>query len=320
MKILVTGGAGFIGSHIVDGLLEKGYQVVVVDNLSSGKLENLSGQLSNPNLKFYQVDIQDAALEEIFKNDNPDYVNHHAAQIDVRKSVADPIYDAQVNIIGSLNILNCCLKYQVKGIIFASSGGAIYGEPEYLPADENHPINPSSPYGLTKYVFEAYLRIYRELFGFSSVSLRYGNVYGPRQDPYGEAGVVAIFIGRMLEGKEPVINGTGEQIRDFVYVGDAVEANICAMEALVKEEAKNLVVNIGTSKGTSVNQLFGMLKESLSFSQPPRYGPAKIGEQEKIYLEISRAQKELGWQPKTDFQEGLKKTVEYFRSQLTVGS
>lgn len=329
MKVMVTGGAGFIGSHVVDGLLAKGHQVVVIDNLSSGKIENLSEHLSlvsgrqkntNPNLKFYQIDIRDPALGEIFKSEEPDLVNHHAAQIDVRKSVADPIYDAQVNIIGSLNILNCCLKSGVKKIVFASSGGAIYGEPKYLPADESHPINPTSPYGLSKFTFEAYLLIHHQLLDLSYISLRYGNVYGPRQDPYGEAGVVAIFIRKMLEGKPPTINGSGEQIRDFVYVEDVVAANLLAMNVLARGTKEGLVVNIGTGKGASVNQLFDILKESFKFNQEPIYGPPKIGEQERIYLEISKAQGELGWFPKIGFLEGLEKTIAYFRSRFTVES
>jgi UDP-glucose 4-epimerase len=224
MKILVTGGAGFIGSHVVDAYLELGHEVVVVDNLSSGSIENL-----NPKAKFYKMDIRDSDIEDLFKNEKPDIVNHHAAQMDVRKSVEDPIYDADVNIIGSLNLLQNCIRYGVKKFIFASTGGAIYGEQDYFPADEEHPTRPLSPYGVAKLTVEKYLYFYKEVHGLNYVVLRYANIYGPRQNPHGEAGVVAIFTSKMLKGEQPVINGDGFQTRDYTFVGDVVRANVLAL-------------------------------------------------------------------------------------------
>lgn len=247
MKILVTGGAGFIGSHVVDSLLAEAHQVVVVDDLSSGKLENL-----NPAAKFYQLDIRSSDLKKVFEAEQPDIVNHHAAQIDVRLSVADPIHDAQVNVEGTINLLECCRLFGVRRVIFASSGGAVYGEPEYLPVDENHPINPQAPYGLTKFVGEKYLDIYHALYGISYVTLRYGNVFGPRQDPHGEAGVIAIFIGRLIGGEAPYIFGTGEQIRDYVYVDDIADVNVAALDAPYCDS-----FNIGTGLGTSLMNFLG---------------------------------------------------------------
>jgi len=235
MKILVTGGAGFIGSHVVDAYLELGHEVVVVDNLSSGSIENL-----NPKAKFYEMDIRDSDIEDLFKNEKPDVVNHHAAQMDVRKSVEDPIYDADVNIIGSLNLLQNCIKYGVKKFIFASTGGAIYGEQDYFPADEEHPTRPLSPYGVAKLTVEKYLYFYKEVHGLNYVVLRYANIYGPRQNPHGEAGVVAIFTSKMLKGEQPVINGDGFQTRDYTFVGDVVRANVLALSY-----EKSDVFNIG---------------------------------------------------------------------------
>ncbi|MDO8690820.1 MAG: NAD-dependent epimerase/dehydratase family protein, partial [Dehalococcoidia bacterium] len=219
MKVLVTGGAGFIGSHVVDGLIAQGHRVVVVDNLSTGSRDNL-----NPQAFFYEVDIRSPQLVEVFAQERPDLVDHHAAQMSVNRSVQNPREDAEINVLGSLNVIECCRNFGVKKVVYISTGGAMYGEPQYLPCDEAHPINPLSPYGVTKHNAEHYLFTYRHLYGLNYTVLRYPNVYGPRQDPLGEAGVVAIFTGKMLEGQQAVINGSGEQERDFVYVADLVEA------------------------------------------------------------------------------------------------
>lgn len=303
MKILLTGGAGFIGSHIVDLYLEEGFDVVVVDNLSSGKIENVSKKA-----KFYKADIRNRdRMEEIFKKERPHIVNHHAAQINVRHSVENPVYDAEVNIIGSLNLLILSTKYEIKRFIFASSGGAIYGEQEKFPADENHPLNPVSPYGVGKLAFEKYLNIYHKIYGIEYLSLRYSNVYGPRQDPYGEAGVVAIFCEKLIKNQTPVINGTGTQTRDFVYVADVAKANLLAVNKSVVGE-----LNISTGIETSVNQLFVLLKEFTKADVNEFHGPPKLGEQMRSVLDNSKASQLLGWKPETELLNGLKKTIEFF--------
>jgi UDP-glucose 4-epimerase len=305
MKVLVTGGAGFIGSHVVDALIERGHEVVVVDDLSTGKREHL-----NPRAKFYHLDIRDArGLEEIFAAEHPEIVNHQAARANVRESMGKPILYAEVNVIGSLNLLELSRKYSVERFIYASTGGALYGEPEYLPADESHPINPLDPYGASKHFVEHYLYLYGVNYGLRYTILRYPNVYGPRQDPYGEAGVVAIFTGQMLNGEEPVINGSGEQERDFVYVGDIVEANIEAME-----RGDDQIYNLGWGVGTSINETFTRLKEITGYEREAIYGPPKLGEVFKICLDASKARRELGWAPQVGLDEGLRRTVEYFRS------
>lgn len=304
MKVLVTGGAGFIGSHVVDGLLDDGYDVVVVDNLSTGKEENV-----NPKAKFYKLDIQDPDLESIFQSEEPDYVSHQAAQKDVRVSVSDPIFDAKINILGTINLLENCIKYKVKKVVFASTGGAIYGEQEVFPAPETHPTRPISPYGITKLVAEHYLYYYKTIYGLDYVSLRYSNVYGPRQDPHGEAGVVAIFVQKMLNGEQPVINGDGEQTRDFVYVGDVARANILAIKNNMNEE----IFNIGTGIETTVNQVFRYLRDAINPSIDEKHGPAKQGEQRRSVIECSRARDLLQWEPEVSLADGLRKTCEYFQ-------
>ncbi|MBI4744686.1 MAG: SDR family oxidoreductase [Actinobacteria bacterium] len=303
MKILLTGGAGFIGSHITDELIKEGWDVVIIDNLSTGRRENL-----NPKAKFYQIDIQSSDLEKIFKEEKPDYVNHHAAQVSVRNSVSDPVYDAQVNILGTLNLLENCVKQQVKKIIFASSGGAIYGEQEKFPADENHTANPLSPYGTAKLSAEHYLYYYKANYGLNYIALRYSNVYGPRQDPYGEAGVVAIFMNRIIKNMQPVINGDGKQTRDFVYVKDVVDANIKALNT------GDGIFNIGTGVETSVNDLLGLIKDVSSAQIDEIYGPAKTGEQIRSVIDSSKADKVLGWEPQISLRDGLAKTFDYFSS------
>ena len=305
MKVLVTGGAGFIGSNLVDRLIDKRYEVVIVDNLSSGHEKNI-----NKKARFYKMDIQDSELEEIFRKERPEYVSHHAAQKDVRISVADPIFDAKINVLGTLNILQNCITYKVKKIVFASSGGAIYGEQETFPASETHPVRPISPYGITKLVAEHYMFYYKTIYGLDYVSLRYSNVYGPRQDPYGEAGVVAIFIQKMCNGEKPIINGDGEQTRDFVYVGDVVTANMHAIDSITGSG----IYNIGTGVETSINQLFDHLKAILNPQIGKEHCPAKQGEQKRSVIDNSLAEKILQWKPQVSLKDGLRNTCDYFKT------
>ncbi len=302
-KILVTGGAGFIGSSVVDRLIKEGHKVVVVDDLSTGFRRNLNKQA-----KFYEIDIRDRGMEEIFRKEKFDYVIHHAAQMDVRRSTKEPEFDAEVNILGSLNLILNSHKYGVKKFIYASTGGAIYGEAEYLPADEKHPVNPLCQYGVSKHTVEHYLYLYKTLYGLNYTVLRYPNVFGPRQNPKGEAGVNAIFIGLMLKGKRPTIFGDGEQLRDYTYVDDVVESNLLALEKGADE-----ILNIGTGVGVSVNQIFEMLAKILSFKEKPIYAPPREGEIQRIYLDATRARDVLGWRPRVSFEEGLERTVEWHR-------
>ncbi len=302
-KILVTGGAGFIGSHVVDAFLDAGHEVAVIDNLVTGKRENV-----NPKAKFYEVDIRDQeAVEEVFAAEQPDAVCHQAALANVRESLEKPIEYGEVNILGSLALLEAARRHECRRFIYASTGGACYGEPEFLPVTEDHPINPLDPYGASKHVVEHYLYLYRHNYGLSYVVLRYPNVYGPRQDPLGEAGVVAIFTGLMLQGKQPTINGTGEQQRDFVYVGDIARANVIALE---QGEG---IYNIGSGVPTDVNTIFAELKEIIGYPGEAHYGPPKLGEVFRIYLDASKAREELGWEPTVPLREGLTRTVEFFR-------
>ena len=303
MKILVTGGAGFIGSHLVDRLVQEGHEVVVVDNLWTGKRRNL-----NREARFYKLDIQTSRLERVFNRERPLLVMHLAAQVDVRRSVEDPIFDAQVNVLGTLNLLEQAVKYGTRKVVFASSGGAIYGEQDVYPAPESHPIRPLSPYGISKLNAEQYLAYYQRVSGIQYVILRYSNVYGPRQDPEGEAGVVAIFTGKMLAGEQPIINGNGRQTRDFVFVDDVVEANLAVMGKEVQG-----VYNVGTAEETSINDLFRLLVELTNASCKELHGPAKKGEQARSVVDIARLRQELGWEPKVPLREGLTRTVEFFR-------
>lgn len=304
MRILVTGGAGFIGSHIVDAYLQEGHEVSIIDDMSSGKQENI-----NPRAKFFKIDVGAAEVEDIFKQGRFDIVNHHAAQMDVRKSVADPIFDAKVNILGSLRLLQSCVKYKVKKFIFASTGGAIYGEQEKFPAPESHPTKPLSPYGVSKLAGEHYLFFYKMAYNMSPIILRYANVYGPRQDPHGEAGVVAIFAQKLLRGEQPVINGDGMQTRDFVYVGDVVRANVLALSC-----NGGGVFNIGSSRETTIKQLFKELANIAVVKFQEKYGPPKSGEQRRSVIDFKHAQTVLGWSPQVSLEEGLGKTVDYFKS------
>jgi UDP-glucose 4-epimerase len=302
-KILVTGGAGFIGSNVADRFIDDGHKVVIIDNLSTGIEANLPQKA-----KFYKLDIRSAVIDKIFEREKPEILCHHAAQIDVRKSANDPIFDAEVNIIGGLNLFNSCVKRKVKKIIFASTGGAIYGEQDYFPADENHPAYPLSPYGVAKLTIEKYLHFYKEVYGIDFVSLRYANVYGPRQNPFGEAGVVAIFTERLLGNKKAIINGDGKQTRDFVFVEDVVKSNVLALKY-----PKSDIFNIGTGIETDINYIFKVLKEKIGSKQKEIHGPAKLGEQQRSVLECSKAKSLLRWKPKYDFVEGIAKTVEYYK-------
>jgi UDP-glucose 4-epimerase len=291
----------------VDRLIQEGHEVVVVDNLLTGKRRNL-----NKEARFYKQDIQSSRLERVFSRERPLLVMHLAAQVDLRRSVEDPIFDAQVNILGTLNVLQQAVKYGTRKVIFASSGGAIYGEQDVFPAPESHPIRPLSPYGISKLNGEQYLAYYQRISGIQHVILRYSNVYGPRQDPEGEAGVVAIITGKMLAGEQPIINGNGRQTRDFVFVDDVVEANL----AVIGKEVQG-IYNVGTAEETTVNDLFRLLVELTNANCKELHGPAKKGEQARSVVDISRLRQELGWEPKVPLREGLKRTVEFFRERAS---
>jgi UDP-glucose 4-epimerase len=307
MKVLVTGGAGFIGSHLVDRLIQEGHEVVVVDNLSTGKRRNL-----NRAARFFKLDIQSWRLERVFRNERPNIVMHLAAQMDVRKSVEDPIFDAQVNVLGMLNVLQQAIKHGVRKVVFSSSGGAIYGEQEIYPVPESHATRPLSPFGISKLCGEQYLSYYQRVSGLQIVSLRYANVYGPRQDPDGEAGVVAIFIQKLLNNEQAIVDGNGRQTRDFVYVEDVVEANL----AVMGQETQG-TYNVGTGEETSINDLLRILIAHTNSTCKEVHGPAKNAEQVRSVIDSSKLRQELSWEPKTELSEGLKRTVDYFRERMS---
>ncbi len=305
MRILVTGGAGFIGSNVAERFAALGHDVAVFDDLSSGFREFVPAKA-----RLYVGDLADAAAVEAAVADfRPEVVDHHAAQIDVRKSVADPVFDARVNILGTIGLLQSCTRHGVRKFVYASTGGALYGEGRILPAPEDHPVNPEAPYGASKHTVEHYLYLWKLLHGLDYTVLRYPNVYGPRQNPHGEAGVNAIFIGLMLKGEAPRIFGDGAAVRDYLYVGDVVEANVLALE-----RGSGEMVNLGTGVGTSVNDIVRELKPLTGFAGEAIHLPARPGEVQRIYLDASRAKQVLGWEPKVGFREGLARTVEWSRT------
>jgi len=303
MKILVTGGAGFIGSHVVDALVAAGHDVSVVDDLSTGRRHNL-----NPRARFYQVDIRDAALDDIIAQEKPDVVSHQAARANVRESMEKPILYADVNILGSLNLLESCRRHGVRKVIYASSGGTVYGEPESLPVTEEHAIAPRSNYGTSKYVGELYVQLAARTAGIEYTIFRYGNAYGPRQDPHGEAGVIAIFTGLMLNGDQCTIDGDGEQKKDYIYVGDIASANVAALTA-----GNGLVANIGTGDGITVNHIYRTLSDAIGNTVEPRFGPPRPGDVRNFWLDCSRAKAALGWAPAVAFEAGVARTVASYR-------
>lgn len=304
MKILVTGGAGFIGSQIADAFIREGHEIHILDNLSTGFEKNI-----NPKAHFIKSDISSPAILDLFGKEKFDVVNHHAAQIDVRKSVNDPIFDATTNILGTINLLQSCIKTGVKKFMFASTGGAVYGEQEYFPADEKHPTNPVSPYGITKLAIEKYLFFYKNEYGLNHTILRYANVYGPRQNPFGEAGVVAIFTSKLLKNENPIINGDGKQTRDYVFVEDVVKANVVTLNSLSSN-----IYNVGTGIETSVNQLFEKLNEIAGSKAVEKHGPSPKGEQARSVITSDKLFNEFHWKPSVKIGEGLRKTFESFKS------
>lgn len=309
MRILVTGGAGFIGSNVTDHLLELGHDVVVMDDLSTGFAGNV-----NPAAGFLKQDIRSPEAAESILQGGFDVICHHAAQMDVRRSVREPVFDSSVNIGGTLNILEAARRSGVRRVVYASTGGAVYGEPQYIPVREDHPINPICHYGVSKHTVEHYLFLYRHLYGLGYVVLRYPNVYGPRQNPRGEAGVTAIFTVKYLEGTPPLINGDGEQLRDYVHVSDIAVANALAMD-LSRPELDGGVFNIGWGRGRSVKELDAIIRSLVGTTLTPGFGDPLPEEILKVSLDSARARTVLGWTPAIPFEEGLKDLVEYHRSR-----
>lgn len=305
MKILVTGGAGFIASHVADAYLAQGHEVAVLDDLSRGFRHNVDSRAA-----FYHGDIQDAAfVESVFAEVKPEVVNHHAAQMDVRRGVREPIFDVRVNILGSLNILQSIVAHKTRHIVYISTAGAAYGEPKEFPVPEDYPINPITPYGVSKHTVEHYLYTFSHLYGFTYVVLRYGNVYGPRQSSQGEAGVFAVFCEQMMAGIQPVIYGDGTKLRDYVYIDDVVSANVAALHKGYGE-----IFNVASGVGTSDEQVFRLLRDLLGKSDVmPRYVPRRPGEIDRIWLDISKARRLLNWVPTTALPDGARRTADYFR-------
>jgi UDP-glucose 4-epimerase len=306
LKILVTGAAGFIASQIADAFINEGHKVFIIDNLSTGFEKNV-----NPKAVFIKADIGDKSLSSLFEKEKFDVVNHHAAQMDVRRSVADPAFDATTNILGTLNLLQNCVKTNVKKFMFASTGGAVYGEQSYFPADEHHSTSPLSPYGISKLAVEKYLHFYHVQYKLNYTILRYANIYGPRQNPFGEAGVVAIFSTKLLKSEQPVINGSGLQTRDYVFVGDVVKANLTTVNDEVSD-----VYNIGTGIETDVNQLFHAINKISGKNMEEKHGPAAPGEQMRSVITSDKIFKKFNWRPSTKLEEGLTHTVNFFRQSI----
>ena len=302
MKALVTGGAGFIGSTLVDALLARGDQVSVLDDLSRGRREQVPDGAD-----FHLMDVVDDAVNALLADIRPEVVFHEAAQIDVRRSVSEPVLDTRINVLGTVNLLEACARAGVRRVVFASSGGALYGDTEVMPTPEDHPCEPASCYGAAKLAAETYGRVFTHLHGLEFVALRYANVYGPRQDPHGEAGVVAIFAERLLDGDEVIINGDGSQTRDYVHVDDVVAANLRAAET-----ANLMAYNIGTGRECDVNEIYRHVARAAGIEREPRHGPGKPGEQRRSRLDISRAAALLDWQPGIALEDGLSGTVRWF--------
>ena len=305
MKVLVTGGAGFIGSHIVDAYIEHGHEVAVVDDLSTGREENL-----NPRAVFHRKSILDEGLGDIFAGFKPEVVCHQAAQVNVRRSVEDPVFDARVNVLGSLNVYRCAAEAECRKVIYASSGGACYGDPPVIPAAEDTPVRPLCPYGVSKYAAEKYLELYGAQYGMACTILRYANVYGPRQDPHGEAGVVAVFSELMLAGKRPQIFGDGSKTRDYVFVEDVARANVLALE-----RGDGRAYNIGTGRETTDDEIFLAVRDALGVSIEPIHTDFRKGEVRHVALDVSRAQDELGWTSQATLETGMPKAVAYYRAR-----
>jgi len=303
MRVLVTGGAGFIGSHIVDACVAAGHEVTVIDDLSTGHRENV-----NAKARFLPLDIRSEEIDALFRESRFEVVSHQAARGNVRASMEDPWVYADVNVRGGINLLEAARRHGVRKIVYSSTGGCVYGELQYWPADERHPIRPRDPYGASKASFELYLPVYEMNYGLQYTILRYPNVYGPRQDPFGEAGVVSIFTGQMLLGKPTIINGDGEQSRDYVFVGDVVQANVLALEG-----GDNDVFNLGWGRGTTVNEIFHGLRALTGYAGEEHHGPAKLGEVRRNDLDASKIKSALGWKPRVALEEGLRRTVEFFR-------
>jgi len=311
VRVLVTGGAGFIGSTLVDRLLAEGYDVDVVDDLSTGSLGNLSDARAQQQRKltFQRLDVRSDAMRELILHRKPEVVYHLAAQADVRVSVTTPMLDADVNILGSLNVIQGALDAGARKVVFAGSGGTLYGLPDAMPTREGHPQRPLSPYGVSKKAVGDYLHYYREIHGLEYSVLALANVFGPRQDPHGEAGVIAIFAGKLLAGERPTIYGDGEQTRDFVFVDDVVDAF-----ARAADKGGGLIVNIGSGVETSVQQLFDLMARATGFPEPARYAPSRTGELRRSALDPGRAAIHLGWKPYTSLEKGIDRAIDWFRA------
>ncbi|MBO2521850.1 MAG: UDP-glucose 4-epimerase [Firmicutes bacterium] len=305
MRVLVTGGAGFIGSHIVERLLEQGHDVSVIDNLSTGREENLPR-----GVRLYRIDVTSPDIGEVFAKEKPECVVHQAAQVDVRKSVADPALDASVNVLGSINLLEHCRRAGVRKVVYASTA-AVYGNPRTVPVPEDHPIQPASGYGISKYTVEQYLEVYRQLYQLDYTILRYANVYGPRQDPFGEGGVVAIFAHRIARRQPVTVFGDGQQTRDFVYAGDVAEANLLALDG-----GSGGVFNISTGAEVSVSRLIALFEGLTGHKAEVRHAPERPGEIQRSALDNRRAREVLGWSPRVSLDAGLEKLLAYEMSRL----